>query len=97
MHDSVSRKRALTDLNLTAYERYRVRSNTQIKINLTKLLFLTESLLASIIILKITETLPDIEYAHWYQLRLQNVIVENVVFGQFFLFNRNFCGIFCSY
>ncbi len=27
MHDSVSRKRALTDLNLTAYERCRVLSN----------------------------------------------------------------------
>ncbi len=29
MHDSVSRKRALTDLNLTAVERCRVLSNTQ--------------------------------------------------------------------
>ncbi len=41
--------------------------------------------LASIIILKITVILPDIEYAHWHQFRFQNVKVENVVFGQFFI------------
>ncbi len=32
MHDSVSRKRALTDLDLTAYERWRVLSNAHVRI-----------------------------------------------------------------